>query len=183
MSRIPGHTIDDAPEASRPFLKEMISFSPTGQPLNLHAQMAHSPAVLDAYSSLRGAAAAHGTLEHRLRAALMLAAAVPSSSEYAITITSRLALTAGWGEDQVRSIRTGQPIGDDKVDALVAMLREAAQGCGRVSDASWTRASCAGWTDQQLAESFLYLGLALFTSYFLNYAETDNDLPVRIPAG
>ena len=46
MSRIPSHTVEDAPEASRVLLQEMIQFSPTGRPLNMHAQMAHSPAVL-----------------------------------------------------------------------------------------------------------------------------------------
>jgi hypothetical protein len=46
MSRIPTHTVEDAPEASRSLLENVIQFSPTGRPLNMHAQMAHSPAVL-----------------------------------------------------------------------------------------------------------------------------------------
>ena len=63
MSRIPSHTIADAPEASRPLLADMVQFSPTGRLLNMHAQMAHAPAVLEAYVSLRRATAAHGTLD------------------------------------------------------------------------------------------------------------------------
>ena len=35
----------------------------------------------------------------------------------------------------------------------------------------------AGWTDEQLAEAFASLGLAVFTAYFLNYAATELDLP------
>ena len=50
MTRIPSHTVDDAPEASRALLQEMTQFSPTGRPLNMHAQMAHSPAVLEAFT-------------------------------------------------------------------------------------------------------------------------------------
>ena len=53
MSRIPTHTVDDAPQACRDLLENVIQFSPTGRPLNLHGQMAHSPAVLVAYTSLR----------------------------------------------------------------------------------------------------------------------------------
>ena len=45
MTRIPSHTIEDAPEASRPLLEDMLQFSPTGRLLNMHAQMAHAPAV------------------------------------------------------------------------------------------------------------------------------------------
>jgi hypothetical protein len=50
MTRIPTHSIEDAPEASRPLLEDMLQFSPTGRLLNMHAQMAHAPAVLDAYA-------------------------------------------------------------------------------------------------------------------------------------
>lgn len=53
MSRIPTLTIADAPAASRPLQQKIIQSSPTGRPLNLGALMAHSPAVLAAYTSLR----------------------------------------------------------------------------------------------------------------------------------
>jgi len=33
-----------------------------------------------------------------------------------------------------------------------------------------------GWTDEQLAEAFAYLGLTLFTGYLFNYAQTDLDI-------
>ena len=38
-----------------------------------------------------------------------------------------------------------------------------------------------GWSDEQLAEAFAYLGLAVYTSYFLNYAATDLDIPTALP--
>ncbi len=57
MSRIPSHTIEDAPPAARPLLHDMLQFSPTGRPLNLHAQLAHAPAVLEAYVAMRKATA------------------------------------------------------------------------------------------------------------------------------
>ena len=38
MTRIYSHTIQDAPEASRPLLEGIVRFSPTGKLLNLHAQ-------------------------------------------------------------------------------------------------------------------------------------------------
>ncbi|HMD93352.1 MAG TPA: hypothetical protein VKG80_11990 [Trebonia sp.] len=36
-------------------------------------------------------------------------------------------------------------------------------------------------TSQQLAEAFAYLGLTVFTSYFLNYAATELDIPDAAP--
>jgi hypothetical protein len=31
----------------------------------------------------------------------------------------------------------------------------------------------AGWSDEQLTDSFAYVGATVFTGYFLNYAQTD----------
>ena len=179
MTRIPSHTVEDAPEASRALLQEMIQFSPTGRPLNMHAQMAHSPAVLEAYVSLRKATARLGTLDQAARAALMLAAAAATANQYAVAVLSALALRSGWRQDQVGALRDGKDLGDEAADALIGLVREAAAGQGRVSDVTWADAQAAGWTDEQLAEAFSYLGLAVFTAYFRNYAGTELDLPAR----
>ncbi len=177
MTRIPSHSVADAPDASRSLLEEMIQFSPTGRPLNMHAQMAHSPAVLEAYVALRRAAAHLGTLDQRVRSALMLTSAAVAGNDYAVAVLSMLALRSGWDQAQADALRAGRDTGDATVDALVSMVRTAAAGQGRVSDAGWAAAVAAGWTDEQLAEAFASLGLAVFTAYFLNYAATELDLP------
>lgn len=179
MARIPNHTIEDAPEAARSLLTEMIQFSPTGRLLNLHAQMAHAPGVLEAYVSIRRATATHGTLDQPVRTALMLVAATADGSQYALAILAMLALRSGWREDQVAALRTGAGVGEEKTDALISVVREAAANSGRVRDVTWDNAVGQGWGDEQLAEAFGYLGLAVFTSYFLNYAATELDLPTQ----
>ena len=181
MARIPAHTIEDAPAAARSLLAEMIQFSPTGRPLNMHAQMAHAPAVLEAYVSIRRATARLGTLDQRVRTALMLVSAAADDSPYAVAIISTLALRSGWRQDQVAALLADQDVGEDKLDALTGVVREAAANSGRVSDATWDYAAGQGWDDEQLAEAFAYLGLTVFTSYFLNYAATELDVPADIP--
>lgn len=183
MTRVPSRTIDDAPPASRPLLEGLLPFSPTGRVLNMHAQMAHSPAVLDAYVSIRQALAKHGTLEPPVRVALMLASAVPGANEYTLTVMSMLALQSGWHRDQVDALLAGGMVADDKTDALVAVVQEAAGNAGRVSDITWSAALDNGWADVQLAEAFGYLSVAVFTSHFLNYAATEIDLPVHVNSG
>lgn len=182
MSRIPTHSIDDAPTASQEILKGVVQFSPTGRPLNLHAQMAHSPAVLVAYSSIRKALVEYGTLGQAISAALMLASAQVSDSAYAVAVTFRLAQAAGWKPDQLDALQAGAPTGNEKLDALVKVVREAVGDSGRVSDTTWHAATQAGWTDEEMAEAFAFLGLTVFTAYFLNYAETDLDLPADVSA-
>jgi alkylhydroperoxidase family enzyme len=177
MTRIPSHTIEDAPEASRPMLADMVQFSPTGRLLNMHAQMAHSPAVLEAYTSIRRATGNHGTLDQRLRTGLMLVTAAADGNQYALSIITLLAQRSGWEPRQIAALRSGAEVGESRTDALIAVVREAAANSGRVSDAAWDRALAAGCTDDDLAEAFAYLGLTMFTAYFLNYAGTELDVP------
>ncbi|WP_179401669.1 carboxymuconolactone decarboxylase family protein [Burkholderia guangdongensis] len=176
MSRIPTHTVEGAPDASRPFLQKIAQSSPTGRPLNLHAQMAHSPAVLAAYTSLRAVIAEHGTLDPKVSWALNLAIAGTVGNDYMMGIASRFARMNGWTDAQITALRTGATTGDTRIHALTDLVREAAAHSGKVTDATWKVAQQAGWSDEQLAEAFAYLGLTVFTGYFLNYAETDSDI-------
>ena len=175
MSRFPTHTVEDAPAASRPLLQKIIQSTPTGRPANLHAQMAHSPTVLAAYTSLRAVIAEHGTFGPKMGAALTLATAATVGNGYMIGIASRLAHMNGWAEEQVVALRTGTPTSDAKIDVLTDLVREAAANSGNVTDATWKAAQQAGWSDEQLADAFAYVGATVFTGYFLNYAQTDMD--------
>ncbi len=176
MSRIPTHTLEDAPEASRPILQKIVQASPSGRPLNLHAQMAHSPAVLAAYASLRGVVAEHGALEPKVSWALNVATAAAVGNGYMIGIATRFARMNGWTEEQIFALRAGATTGDARIDALARVVREAASNSGSVTDATWKAAQDSGWNDTQLAEAFAHLGLTVFTGYFLNYAQTDADI-------
>ena len=176
MNRIPSHTVENAPEASRPILQKIAQSSPTGRPLNLHAQMAHSPAVLAAYTSLRAVIAEHGALEPKVSWALHLATAATIGNGYMIGIATRFARMNGWTEAEITALRAGTTTGDTKIDALTRVVREASANSGNVTDDTWKAAQQGGWSDTQLAEAFAHLGLTVFTGYFLNYAQTDTDI-------
>ena len=175
MSRIPTHAVEDAPAASRPLLQKIVEATPTGRPANLHAQMAHSPAVLTAYASLRAILAEHTSFDPKTGAALTLAAA-GIGNDYMLRIASRLAQMNGWTEEQVTALTAGPATNDAKIDVLASLIREAAANSGNVTDATWTAARKGGWSDAQLTDAFAYLGATIFTGYFLNYAQTDLDV-------
>ena len=147
-----------------------------GRPANLHAQMAHSPAVLTAYTSLRAVLAEHTTFDPKVGAALTLAAAAGVGNSYMTRIASRLAQMNGWTEEQVTALTKSTSTNDAKIDVLAGLVREAAANSGNVTDATWKAAQLAGWSDEQLADVFAYVGATVFTGYFLNYAQTDLDL-------
>ena len=87
----------------------------------MHAQMAHAPAVLEAYVSIRRATGQHGTLDQPVRTALMLASAVADDSRYALAIISMLALRSGWRRNQVDALLAGQDLGEEKTDTLIGV--------------------------------------------------------------
>jgi hypothetical protein len=176
MSRIPTHTVEDAPAVSRPLLQKIVQSTPGGRAANLHAQMAHSPAVLSAYSSLRAALVEHTDFDPKAGAALTLAAAAGIRNGYMIRIAARLANMNGWSEEQVGRLQAGTPTGDAKIDVLAGLVKQAAANSGSVPDTSWKAAQRAGWSDKQLADAFAYIGATVFTASFLNYAQTDLDI-------
>src|SRR5262249_61742476 len=94
------------------------------------------------------------------------------------TICATRGVRSGWRSARVQGRLGGDHVGDAKLDALAGVVREAAANSGRVSDATWAVAVGHGWDDDQLAEAFAYLGLTVFTSYFLNYAVTELDVTV-----
>jgi len=107
----------------------------------------------------------------------MLVTAAADGNAYALAIITLLARRSGWDPDQITALRSGGRVGEPRADALIAVVREAAVNGGRVSDVTWARAVAAGCTDGDLAEAFAYLGLTVFTAYFLNYADTELDVP------
>jgi hypothetical protein len=175
MSRFQNKTVEDSPSGSRSMLQAIAQSAPNGRPLNVHAQMANAPAVLAGYTSLRAVTVEHGTLGPKVSWALNLATAATIGNAYMIGIASRFAGFSGWAEAQIEALRAGGSTGDEKIDALTSVIREATVHAGKVTDETWKAAQAAGWSDAELAEAFAYLGLTVFTGYFLNYAQTKLD--------
>jgi len=162
MSRIPTHTVENEPDAARPLLQAIAQSSPTGRPLNLHAHVANSPAMLAAYTSLRAATAEHGTLDAKVSWALNLATAATVGNDYMIGIASRFAGMNGWTEAQIAALRAGTTTGDARIDALTDVVKDAAANSGKVTDATWKAAQQVGWSDEHLTEAFAFQGLTMF---------------------
>ncbi|SAK60707.1 hypothetical protein [Caballeronia ptereochthonis] len=123
--------------------------------------MAHAPAVLASYASLRAATTEHGTLGPKISWALNLATAATVGNDYMIGIASRFARASGWTEAQTAFLRSGATTGDTRIDALIRVVKEAAAKSENVTDATWKFAQQAGWNDAHLTEAFAYLGLTV----------------------
>src|SRR5262249_13835442 len=175
MSRIPTHTLDSAPAVTRPLLEELVKRSPTpGRPINMHAQMAHAPAVLLGYMAMRKALDDFGTLERKTRAAILLTVAAADRCAYTVALNTLIAKQAGWSDEQTDRLRSGASDGPG-LATLLDVVRQSALNHGRVEEATWQAARVAGWTEAELAEAFAFVGLTQYVDAFVNFARTDVD--------
>jgi len=121
MPRIPVHTLDDAPEQTRPDLQTLQR--KMGKLLNIHAEMAHAPVVLAAYTGIQNAIAAHSSFDAPTRESIALAVGAVDGCDYCQSAHTLGGKAAGLTGEQMLAIRAGRPSGDDKRDALLSVLR------------------------------------------------------------
>ncbi|WP_072690366.1 carboxymuconolactone decarboxylase family protein [Rhodococcus marinonascens] len=175
MPRIPVHTIDSAPDETTATLQALAKR--TGKVLNIHGEMAHSPVVMAAYSGIADAIAQHGSFDARTREAIALAVGAVDSCDYCQSAHTLSATRAGLKEEQTIAIRRGDDDFDNKLAALLNVVREATRDVGNVDDTTWKIALDAGWTEHELTEAFAHLAVNLFTNYFNHYVGTELDVP------
>jgi uncharacterized peroxidase-related enzyme len=174
MPRIPVHTLESAPEASRDTLKALEAR--IGKVLNIYGEMAHAPAVLNAYAAINQVINEHSSLDAATREAIALAVGAVNDCGYCQAAHTVVGRAAGLEADQMIEIRRGA-VSDPRLGALIAVVREAATGVGEVSDATWQAALDAGWTDRELTDAFASIVANLFTNFFNHYVGTELDLP------
>lgn len=174
MPRVPVHTLDDAPNASRPALAALGQ--KMGRVLNIHAEMAHAPVVLAAYAGVQQAIAERGSFDARTREAIALAVGAADACDYCQSAHTLSATKAGWTEQETIDIRKGKSV-DPRLDALLLVAREAAVNVGNVDDVTWKSALQAGWDGTELTETFAHIAVNLYTNYFNHYVGTELDVP------
>ncbi len=175
MPRIPVHSVDSAPAASRDALKALES--KYGKVLNIHGEMAHSPAVLHAYVALQDVLREHATLDAPTREAIALAVGNEDQCDYCQAAHTGGGKAVGLDPDEMVAIRRGNADFDPRLDALLRLAREYTSSVGNTSDAAWQAASDAGWSDEQLSELSAHVTLNLFTNYFNHHVHTELDVP------
>jgi len=174
MPRIPVHTVESAPEASRDALKTLGA--KYGQVLNIHGEMAHSPAVLHAYRALQDVLREHATIDAKTREAIALAVGNEDNCAYCQAAHTGGGKAAGLTDDEMLAVRRGKAE-DHKLDALLALAREFTANVGNTSDQTWQTALDAGWSKEQLTELTTHVTLNLMTNYFNHHVRTELDMP------
>jgi len=78
-----------------------------GSVLNIHGEMAHSPAMLNGYAALQGAIREHGTFDPATREAIALAVAAVDDCSYCQAAHTVAGRAAGLSVEMTIAARTG----------------------------------------------------------------------------
>lgn len=175
MPRVPVHDLDTAPAASTDTLKHLEARM--GQVLNIFGEMAHSPAVLNAYAAFDTALAEHGTLTDADTQAIRVAVSGYHDCHYCQSAYTMAAKAAGLTDDQTIELRHGTATFDPALDALIRLVREASDRRGYVDDTTWHHALNAGWRHDQLLEAFANVARTFLTNGFNHLVGTELDIP------
>ena len=174
MIRYPVHTIESAPEKSKPALQGLQQN--LGLIPNLAATMAESPTLVNgfvgAFGNFHG-----GSFSGAEKQALLLTNAVANRCEWAVAFHSTMALKEGVSAADVEAVRAGRAPQDKRLAALVAFDRALIERRGHLDAAELDAAREAGFSSDQLLE--VIAGLAV--SVMANYAGNITRPPVEAP--
>ena len=166
------HTIESAPQESKPFLeqlKKQVGFIP-----NLAATMAESPYLLEAFTSLR---ATYGrvTLTPVEREAVALAVSVENNCTYCMAAHSTFARMSGISEDDLTMLRAGMSPFSPRLQALSGLARQVVRKKGHLASDDVQAFLKTGFSQAQLLEVLVGISTTEISNYMHNIAKTPID--------
>lgn len=176
MSRFPIHTVDSAPERSKPLLlalKQAVGMVP-----NLAAGMAEAPSLLEGFLAVREIYA-KGTLSGAEIQVLSLVAAVENDCGWCVAFHSLMAGKEGVPAEVIDALRAGRSLDDARLGALSDFARAMVRGRGAVGDVERQRFHAAGYTRAQALEVVLGMGFSLMANYAGHFVNPPLDQPLQ----
>lgn len=169
------HTVDSAPVGSKPLLEK--SQREYGMIPNLHAVMAESPAVLEAYQTLHELFAKGSSLSAEEQSVVWLAISVENGCHYCVPAHTGIAKSTRVREEVIEALRDERPLPDDRLEALRRFTVQTVRNRGDVSQDDVESFIAAGFDKRQLLEVILGVSQKVMSNYINAIAETPVDAP------
>ena len=176
MTDFPVHTIESAPEPSKPALRQLQSAF--GMIPNIAGAIATSPVLINSLVGLFGNVHGGGFTEAQVQIVL-LTDAVTNASTWAVAFHTALALKEGIDAADVEAIREGRPPKDAKFAALSTLAKTMIEKRGRLSDADVDRFLAAGFAKDQLLEVIAAVAASTITNYTGSIAKPPLEAPFQ----
>lgn len=172
MTRFTIHTLESAPEGSRPVLeqaKKGMGFVP-----NLYGALAESPVALKAYTSfselLQGAD--FSPVERNL---IWLAVSRANGCTYCVAAHSAISGMYKVPEAYIQAVRDGLPLAEAKLQALRHFVEVVVESRGWAPESEVEAFLAAGYGKRQLIEVVAFVSHKTLSNYLNHLAETPLD--------
>ena len=175
MHGFPIHTLDSAPDASKPLLDGLRRN--VGMIPNLAAGMAESPPLLDGFLTVRRVYQ-EGTFTGAEVQMISLVAALENDCAWCMAFHTLMAETEGVARSHIDALRAKREPDDARFGALTAFAREMIRRRGAVSAGTLQRFLDAGYSTAQALEVVLGLAFSLMANYAGHLVNPPLDAPL-----
>jgi alkylhydroperoxidase family enzyme len=162
MTNFPVHTIESAPERSKPALQQLQAAF--GMIPNLIGAMSTSPVLINSLVGLFGNVHGGSFTEAQVQIVL-LTDAVTNGSAWAVAFHTTLALKEGIDPADVQAIREGRLPKEAKFAALSGLAKTMIEKRGRLNDEDIDRFIAAGFGKDHLLEVVAAVAASTITNY------------------
>ena len=176
MTNFPVHTIESAPERSKPGLKQLQSAF--GMIPNIAGAIATSPVLINSLVGLFGNVHGSSFTEAQVQIVL-LTDAVTNKSAWPVAFHSALALKEGIDPADVQAIRDGRLPSDGKFAALSALAKAMIEKRGHLGDEDIRQFLAAGFGKDHLLEVIAAVAASTITNYTANITKPPLDAPFQ----
>ncbi|MCZ0813501.1 MAG: carboxymuconolactone decarboxylase family protein [Pseudomonadota bacterium] len=171
------HTIETAPEASRPLLEE--SKKGFGRVPGLHAVMAEAPAVLDGYKQLHRLFAEQTSFDKDELTVVWQTINVEHECHYCVPAHTGIARMMKVDDAITDALRNETPLPSDRLEALRSFTLAVVRDRGNVAESAVETFLDAGYTKRQLLEVVLGVSQKVMSNYINHLAQTPVDEPMK----
>lgn len=167
------HSIDTAPDASKPILKE--AKNQFGFELNLFGVMAESPLALKAYTQLNELIEENAALTPQEQQVVMLTVSTRNGCEYCVAAHSTVAGMKQMDDSLIEILRNQEDPADEKTAALVRFTRQLVDNRGWVAEEDQQAFLDAGYENRHVLDVITILALKTLSNTTNHLAETPVD--------
>lgn len=176
MITYPIHSIESAPEDSRPLLRDLKES--VGMVPNLAAAMAESPQLLKGFLAVRdiyhGGTFTPGEIQ-----VLSLTAAFENGCAWCMAFHTMLARKEGVSQESVEALRDGRSPVEPRLGVLSDFARRMVRQRGAIGSADLERFCGADYTPAQALEVVLAMGFSLMANYAGHLANAPLNEPMK----
>ena len=166
-------TSENAPAGSRELLDE--AQAELGMVPNMYAEMANSPGLLSTYLFGQDQFRRHSGFNPSEQETILLAISRFNGCEYCMGAHSTIADGNKVPTEVTDAVRAGEPIGDDRLQALNVFTTTMVDTRGRPSDVELKEFLAAGYTEKQALEIILAISVKTLSNYVNHIFDTPLD--------